>query len=241
MYRLYYWPSLPGRGEFARLILEAAGADYVDVARLPESEGGGFPSILEFYEGRRPGNPVMAPPILESDGLIIAQTHVICDYLGEELGLVPDDRAARLETRQAHLTLLDLATEAHDTHHPLGVSLYYEDQKEAARVHAQQFLESRLPRFLAYFERRLERGSGRWLAGEACSYADLAAFQVVEGLAYAFPRGFERAADAAPRLLELRDRVADRPRLAAYLASDRRLPFNEDGLFRRYPELDLVE
>ena len=32
-YELYYWPSIQGRGEFIRLTLEEAGADYVDVAR----------------------------------------------------------------------------------------------------------------------------------------------------------------------------------------------------------------
>lgn len=237
--RLIYWPSLPGRGEFVRLILEDVGAEYVDVARRPEAEGGGFPAVLAYYEGQREGHPVMAPPILEDGDLVIAQTHVICAYLAEHHGLVPDEPAGRLHARQVHLTLLDLATEAHDTHHPLGVSLYYEQQKRAAQAHARQFLESRLPRFLAHFEHVLERGAGRWLVADRCTYADLAAFQVLEGLEYAFPRGFAEVAAEAPRLLELRHRVADRPRLAAYLRSSRRLPFNLDGVFRHYPELDL--
>lgn len=237
-YRLYYWPVLPGRGEFVRLVFEDTGTPYVDVARLPEQEGGGFGPLFEFYEGERGGHPIMAPPILEVDGRAIAQTHAICAYLGEKLGLAPTDELDRLAARQVHLTLMDLANEAHDTHHPLSKSLYYEDQKDAAKTAARNFLESRLPRFLRYFERTLERSSDGWLVGRACSYADLAAFQVVEGLGYAFPRRFGAAATSAPRLLDLRDRVAARPRLADYLASDRRLSFNEDGVFRHYPELD---
>lgn len=236
-YHLYYWPTLPGRGELPRLVLEDAGADYVDVARLPEDQGGGFPAVLRFYEGEAEGPPVFAPPILEVGDLRLAQTHVICAYLGEALGLAPDRAEARLMARQHHLTLLDLVDEAHDVHHPLGVGLYYEDQKDAAKVRAEQFTRSRMPKFLAHFERVLARG-GDWLAGEACSYVDLTAFQVVEGLAYAFPNAFGEASKAAPRLLALRDRVASRPSVAAYLASERRLPFNEDGVFRHYPELD---
>lgn len=236
-YRLYYWPTLPGRGELARLILEDAGADYVDVARLPEDQGGGFPAILRFYEGEVEGAPVFAPPILEVGDLRLAQTHVICAYLGEALGLAPVETEDRLVARQHHLTLLDLVDEAHDVHHPLGASLYYDDQKDAAKLRAEQFATSRLPRFLAHFERVLERG-GAWFVGDACSYVDLTAFQVVEGLAYAFPNAFREASKAAPRLLALRDRVAGRPNVASYLASERRLSFNEDGIFRHYPELD---
>ena len=236
-YRLYYWPVLPGRGEFVRLVLEDTGTPYVDVARLPEDEGGGFGPLFEFYEGERAGDPVMAPPILEVDGRAIAQTHAICAYLGEKLGLAPEDELDRLATRQVHLTLMDLANEAHDTHHPISVSLYYEDQREAAQAAARAFLASRLPRFLSYFERTLARTGTGWLVGDACTYADLAACQVVEGLAHAFPKAFGAA--EASGLRALRDRVAARPRLAAYLSSSRRLPFTEDGVFRYYPELDV--
>jgi len=237
-YRLYYWPSLPGRGELVRLILEDAGLEYDDVARRPESEGGGFASILEFYEGQRPGFPVMAPPILEADGVVLAQTHVICRYLGARANLTPTDEPSKLHVEQVNLTLLDLMDEAHDTHHPLGVNLYYEDQRAPATARARQFREHRLPRFLRFFERVLDQSEGPFFAGEACSYADLTAFQVVKGLEYAFPRAFRASARDAPRLIELADRVAQRPRLQAYLASPRRVPFNEDGIFRRYSELD---
>lgn len=228
---------LPGRGEFVRLVLEDAGAEYVDVARLPEAQGGGFAAVLQFYQGEYAGPPVFAPPILEVGELRLAQTHVLCAYLGEALGRTPSEPADRWRAQQLHLTWLDLVDEAHDVHHPLGVGLYYDDQKDAAKARAAQFIESRLPKFLAHFERAL--GHGRdWFVGDACSYVDLTAFQVVEGLAYALPNAFEAASKAAPKLLALRDRVAARSELEAYLASDRRLAFNEDGIFRHYPELD---
>ena len=41
VYELHYWPRIQGRGEFVRLALEQAGAEYVDVARGPKSSGGG--------------------------------------------------------------------------------------------------------------------------------------------------------------------------------------------------------
>lgn len=236
-YRLYYWPSLQGRGEFVRLVLEEADQPYVDVARLPEDQGGGFAPILAFYEGHRDGHPAFAPPILEAGALILAQTHVICSFLADAHGLQPPSPAARHHAAQLHLTLMDWVTEVHDTHHPLGVSLHYEDQTAPAKARAELFLEHRLPRFLGYFESVLER-AGPHLAGETFSYVDLSAFQVMRGMAYAFPNAFAQAFRAAPRLVELEARVAERPRVAAYLASDRRLPFNEDGIFRHYPELD---
>jgi glutathione S-transferase len=237
-YELYYWPFLQGRGEFVRLVLEAAGVPYIDVARLPESEGGGFEPLLEFVRGDRPGQPAYAPPILVHDELVLGQSAAICAYLAERHGLAPLDSGPRKQALQLQLTIADVADEAHDTHHPVGVALYYEDQKDAACAAAQQFLDQRLPRFLGYFERVLERNDGSWLMGSALTYPDLSLFQLLEGLAYAFPKGFARVAESTPAILGLRDRVAARPRIAAYLESDRRIPFNQDGVFRHYPELD---
>jgi hypothetical protein len=51
-------------------------------------------------------------------------------------------------------------------------------------------------------------------------------------------QGCTNASLATPELLALRERVRELPRIAAYLASGRRMPFNQDGIFRRYPELD---
>ena len=238
-YELYYWPILPGRGEFVRLVLEEAGVPYRDVARLPEEDGGGFKPLLAFMQGERPGQPAYAPPILVHGELVLAQSAAICAYLGERHGLAPAEPGKRMQALQLQLTIADVADEAHDTHHPINASLYYEDQKDAAHEASQHFLEQRLPRFLGYFERVLERSGRAWLMGDTLTYPDLSLFQLAEGLAYAFPKGFARAAEQAPLLLALRDRVAKRPRIAAYLASDRRLAFNEHGVFRHYPELDL--
>lgn len=238
-YKLYYWPMLPGRGEFVRLVLEEAGADYVDVARLPEDEGGGFAPLLAFVKGDPPGQPGYAPPILVDGEMVLAQSAAICAYIAERHGLAPDDEQGRKQALQLQLTVGDVSDEAHDTHHPISVALYYEDQKDAAQQAAQKFIDERMPRFLDYFERVIERSGGPWLMGDSLTYPDLSLFQLVEGLAYAFPRGFANVAGDTPKVLSLRDRVAERPRIAAYLASERRLEFNEHGLFRHYPELDL--
>lgn len=237
-YELYYWPMLPGRGEFVRLAFEDAGTPYVDVAREPESDGGGIPAMRELLDGGRDGALPFAPPILVAGPLVIAQTANILHYLGPRLGLVPDDEASRLGALQLQLTITDFVAEVHDVHHPISVALYYEDQKEEAKRRAESFLEHRLPKFSSYFERVLERGGGDTLLGRQHSYVDLSLFHVVEGLAYAFPKGFAAIREKIPRSLALRDRVAARPKLKSYLASSRRLPFNEHGVFRHYPELD---
>lgn len=238
-YELYYWPIIPGRGEFVRLVLEEAGVPYRDMARLSEAEGGGLESLMVYVRGEPPGQPAYAPPILVRGDLVLAQTAAICAFLGERHGLAPDDPEQRMQALQLQLTIADVADEAHNTHHPVSGALYYEDQKDAAAEASRQFLGQRLPRFLPYFERVLDRNGGQGLVGDALSYADLSLFQLLEGLEHAFPRGFARAAESTPGLLALRDRVATRPGIAAYLASDRRLAFNEYGVFRHYPELDL--
>jgi glutathione S-transferase len=241
-YELYYWPGLPGRGEFIRLVLEDAGATYVDVARLPEDQGGGAGAITRLLRGEHTGQLPLAPPILRHGELTIAQVANICMYLGPRHGLAPADEPGRLACNQLQLTVADLVGEVHDTHHPIAVGRYYEQQKVAARERAAFFLDQRLPRFLGHFEKVLGRnreGGGRFLVGTSLSYADLSVFHVLEGLAYAFPRAFARNEATIPGLLGLRERVRERPGIAAYLASDRRLPFNEKGIFRHYPELDL--
>ena len=240
-YQLYYWPVLQGRGEYVRLVLEEAGAEYVDVARLPDDEGGGFAPLLAFMQGEQPGMPPYAPPILVDGDMVLAQSAAICAYLGERHGLAPEDATRRKQALQLQLTVGDVSDEAHNTHHPVSTDLYYEDQKEAALEASTRFLKTRLPKFLDYFERVLQRGGGPWLMGESLTYPDLSLFQLVEGLAYAFPGGFARVSSSARSVLSLRSRVAERPRIAAYLASERRIPFNEHGVFRHYPELDVSE
>lgn len=236
-YELYYWPHIPGRGEFVRLALEEGGADYVDVARRPESEGGGRPPVQRMLEPAADGRTPFAPPLLNAGKLLISQTANILLYLGPRLKLAPRDEAGRLWTHQLQLTLADLVVEAHDTHHPIAKSLYYEDQKPEALRRSENFRTLRLPKFLGYFERVLG-AQGGYLAGKRVTYADLSLFQVLEGLHYAFPRAMRRLGAAHPRLEALRGAVAKRRRIAAYLASPRRMPFNQHGLFRHYEELD---
>ncbi len=239
-YELYYWPTIQGRGEFVRLALEAAGADYVDVARGSAKDDQGVPAMMRLMEGAALARPPFAPPFLRSDGLVIAQTANILQYLGPRLDLAPADEAGRLWTHQLQLTVADLVVEAHDTHHPIAGGLYYEDQKREALRRAADFRAERIPKFLGYFETVLARNpdSPRHLVGKALTYADLSLFQIVEGLRYAFPKAMGRLERDYPKAIALRERVAQLPRIKAYLASDRRIPFNQDGIFRRYPELD---
>jgi glutathione S-transferase len=236
-YELYYWPTIQGRGEFVRLALEEAGADYVDVARKP-GKSGGVPKMMTFLDGKRVKHPPFAPPFLKSGTLVIGQTANILLYLGMRHGLAPRDEAMRLWAHQLQLTITDLVTEVHDTHHPISGSLYFEDQRREAKRRADDFRKYRAPKFLAYFEGVLERGGGAYLLGRRLSYPDLSLFQIVEGLRYAFPKAMRRLEKRIPRIVALHDRVAMRPRIAAYLASERRIAFNEQGIFRHYKELD---
>ena len=233
-YELYYWPSIQGRGEFVRLALEDAGADYVDVAR----RRAGMARMMRYMKDASAARAPFAPPFLKAGDLVIAQTANILQYVGPRLGLAPKDEAGRLWAHQLQLKLADLATEGHNVHHPIAVGLYYEQQKPAARMAAPWFIRERIPKYLGYFEAVLERNPRGVLVGAKLSYVDLSMFQVMEWLHHAFPRGMKRHAASFPRLQELRERVAARPRLAKYLASKRRLPFSADDLFRHYPELD---
>ena len=237
-YELYYWPGLQGRGEFVRLALEEAGADYVDIALVPEKDGGGVPAMTRFLAGDDVLHPPFAPPFLKCGKQLIGQTANILLFLGGRLKLAPVDAAGKLWAHQLQLTLADLITEVHDTHHPIDTARFYEEQRAAAKQRSTAFLAQRLPKYLIYFERVLERSAGAGLVGDATTYADLSMAQVIAGLRFAFPLASHKALAACPRLCALHDAVFARPRLIAYLASGRRVAFNNDGIFRRYPELD---
>lgn len=231
-YELYYWSGIQGRGEFVRLALEDAGADYVDVAREQ-----GDDAVVRWLDGTHDGALPFAPPFLKAGRLVIAQTANILQYLGPSLALVPGSESRRLYAHQLQLTLADLVAEVHDTHHPIASALYYEDQRDEAQRRAADLRATRLPRYLDYFEQVLERGGGHHALREH-SYVDLSLFQLMRGLEYALPRAMRRMARELPLLHALQERVAQRPHIATYLASPRRLPFNESGIFRHYPELD---
>jgi glutathione S-transferase len=237
VYELYYWPMIQGRGEFVRLALEDADAAYRDVARGK----GGMRELEKLIAAHGGGLAApFAPPFLRSGKLLIAQTSAILHFLGPRLGLVSIDDKSRFAALQYQLTIADLVSEAHDTHHPIGSGLYYEQQKREALARSENFRSERLPKFLKYFESLLAkqpRARRAYVMGRH-SYVDLSLFQVFEGLHFAFPNAFGRLAKRLPLLTALRDRVAARPRLAQYLASDRRIAFNQYGIFRHYPELD---
>jgi glutathione S-transferase len=233
-YELYYWPEIQGRGEFVRLALEEAGADYVDVARGHN----GTDKMFALMRSARLDHPPFAPPFLKAGKLVIAQTANILLYLGARHGLAPKPDAGRLWAHQLELSVSDFVVEIHDTHHPIASGLYYEDQKKEAKRRADDFRQRRAPKYLGYFDDAIGRSGGPFLLGRRLTYPDLSLFQIVEGLRYAFPRMMKRLERKVPRVVEVRDRVARRPRIAAYLASERRIPFNEMGIFRQYKELD---
>lgn len=234
-YELYYWPTIQGRGEFVRLALEEAGADYVDVARRGKS---GMAAMTRLLEGTRIAHPPYAPPFLKAGNDIVAQTALILFYLGPRLGLAPRDQAGQLWAHQLQLTIADLVVHIHDTHHPVSGWLYYEEQKPAAKRRTADFWRYRVPKFLGYFERVLKRNGGRYMVGRSLTYVDLSLFEIVEGLRYAFPKRMKRFEKKVPLLVALHNRVAQRPRIKAYLASKRRLPFSQWGIYRYFKELD---
>ncbi len=234
-YELFYWDGIPGRGEFVRLALEEGGADYIDMARAGASS-----EMMRLWKGKGTTTPSFAPPFLRHGKVVIGQTSNILLYLGGRLRLAPKASAAMLWTHQIQLTVADLVVEAHDIHHPLGGNFYYEDQKPESKRRAKMFRESRIPRFLEWFETILAKNpkGDKHLVGARLTYADISVYHAVEGLKYALPKAMKKALPDAPKLTALCERVAARPRIKAYLTSDRRLSFNEDGIFRHYPELD---
>ncbi len=237
-YELYYWGGLQGRGEYVRLALEEAGADYVDVVRGER----GTPKMMEYIQGKHGHNMPFAPPFLKDGDLIVSHVANILHYLGPKLDLVPKDEKSRIFAHGLQLTITDFVTEVHDTHHPISTADYYEDQRQEAKARSKAFLKHRVPKFIGYFERIIAAnpaGNGH-AVGDALSYVDLSLFQLAAGLAYAFPRAMKNFDRDYPRIAVLRDAVAERPKIAAYLKSERRLAFNQSGIFRHYPDLDQI-
>ncbi|HEY7998350.1 MAG TPA: glutathione S-transferase [Pseudolabrys sp.] len=233
-YQLYYWPEIQGRGEFVRLVLEDAAAAYDDVTRSK----GGMDRMLAMINGGRDKHPPFAPPFLKAGKLVIAQVANILLYLGPRLELAPREEAGRLWLHQLQLTVTDFVKEIHDTHHPVGSGLYYEDQKPEAKRFTRNFLDQRAPKYLGYFETVLKKNGGPFVIGRKPTYVDLSLFQLIAGLRYAFPSAMMEIEKKVPRVVDAHDQVIARPRIEAYLNSKRRLAFNEMGIFRHYPELD---
>ncbi len=239
-YELYYWDGIQGRGEFVRLALEEAGADYIDITRQ-SGRGRGTGAMLAIMESESEAHIPFAPPFLRDGDLVIPHVANILFYLGPKLGLAPDDEGLRYVVNGLQLTVTDFVAEVHDTHHPIATSQYYEEQKEEAKARSAAFIKERIPKFLGYFERVLQQNPDgpNYIASDALTYVDLSLFQVVEGLLYAFPKAMSDYRGQYPGLATLHDRIERRPNIARYLKSDRRLPFSTEGIFRHYPELDM--
>ncbi|WP_421862514.1 glutathione S-transferase [Parvibaculum sp.] len=237
-YELFYWPGIPGRGEYVRLALEEAGAPYVDVARERDT---GMEEMMALMEGEGTKHLSFAPPFLRDGRILVGQVAAILLYLGPRLGLTPKAEAGALWTHQIQLTITDLVAEAHDVHHPISVGLYYEDQKKEAARRADDFRGQRIPKFLDWFELVMEANGATkekpHLVGKSLTYADLSLFHTVDGLKFAFPKTTGRLMKNRPLVSSLHASVKKRPKIAAYMKSDRRQPFS-DGIFRHYPELD---
>lgn len=231
-YRLWYWPTIQGRGEFIRLPLEAAGIAYEDCARAQGADA--LIANMKSHVRRGP----FAPPYLEFDGTTIAQVANILMYLGERNEVAPSAMFDRTWLHQLQLTIADMVAEVHDVHHPVSASAYYEDQKDAALKAAEAFRTERIPKFFAHFEAAVDANPGEWLIDHRWTYADTSLFQLVEGLRYMFPRRMAAIEGDYPGIVRIHDQVAALPGIKAYLKSDRRIAFNEQGIFRRYPELD---
>ena len=234
-YELYYWPTIQGRGEFVRLALEEAGANYVDVAR---GDKGGRDTVSKWIYGSRQKTPMFAPPVLKAGNVVVSHAANILQFLGPRLKLAPKGEAGRLWTHSLQLTMTDFIKEVHDTHHPIATSLYYEDQKREAKAYTKEFLKTRVPKYLGYFEDVLRKNGGKHLVGRSLTYVDLSLFQIITGMRYAFPKAMKKLEKDIPLSVKLRDAVEVRPRIAAYLVSPRRIDFNEYGIFRHYPELE---
>jgi len=244
-YVLYYWPGIPGRGEYVRLVFEYAGVPYRN-----ESDPGNIVSTI-YKTSTASHPPAFAPPVLKlPSGRFIAQTGAILIHLAPKFGLYgtkigEEGEEERSAINQLVMTVTDLTAECHDTHHPIAVEDYYDNQKEAAIARAKNMRVNRLPKFLGHFQHVLEsnpeakENGGTYLIGSTTTIADLAVFHLLDAVSFAFPKRIAalKATGNYKNLFALRERIANEKNIKEYLASDRRLPFGE-GVFRYYPELD---
>ncbi len=239
-YELYYHASIQGRGEFVRLALEEGGASYTDIGRQLAEQGGGQQAVLAMMGDAGGDRPPFAPPILKDGDYLVSHTANILMYVGNHIGLAPADEQQRHWLHGLQLTITDFIKDVHDTHHPLSNALFYEEQKDEAAAANEKFHELRVPKYFGYFEIVIARNSSAsgWLVGDALSYGDTSIYHLVEGMNYAWPKRWASVAGNYPGMCQIRNRVAARPNIQSYLASERRIPFNTNGVFRHYPELD---
>ncbi|OAQ97745.1 hypothetical protein LLEC1_00415 [Akanthomyces lecanii] len=239
-YELIYAPFAPGRGEHIRLLLEEAGVTYTDTTSL------GWDAALaanqELLKGRDGNPPYFAPPLFRHGDLIISQTSNILMYLGSKLGLAGSTAEDAFRVNALACTALDgLSDEVHATHHPISGTLYYEDQKDESTRASKVWINVRLPKFLAYWESVLASKGGPWLMGETFTYADIVLSQCIDGVKYAFPKAMAHLDEKSEyrRVFGHWEQVRARPRIAKYLASDKRQKY-DNGIYRYCPDGDVV-
>ncbi|KAK4058824.1 hypothetical protein OIO90_000270 [Microbotryomycetes sp. JL221] len=249
-FEVVYHAGIPGRAEFVRLMFEATGVTYRDA---PQEDG--QDCIIPYVTGNfadHDKNPLpFAVPVLRHNDVVISQVPNIVLYLSSRLPPIDlDGESTNTAQTPAPLhdlstfhwleqlmTILDMNNEVHETHHPIDIRLYYEDQKAEAQKRAQAFREARIPKFLGNFENNIKKHTSGFL-NEKVSPADLALFHMVEGILFAFPERINQVKSEFPHVFKLRDTIKSSRRIQAYINSGRRIPFNNYGIFRHYTELD---
>ncbi|MXO64197.1 glutathione S-transferase [Altericroceibacterium endophyticum] len=235
VYDFWYWPTLPGRGDFIRYPLEAAQIPYTDCARDAED---GFAAVAEHLEAKQ-GCHAFAVPLLETGSESIAQTANILLFLNQEHGLGPSDAAGMRYLNQLQCDIADITEEVHAVHHPISTAFYYEDQRDAAIQSAEKFREQRIPKYLAHFERIANAHDGDWLLeGDSWSTGDTSIAYLLDGLHFMFPLRMAALQSDYPTIHQIQQKTFALEYLDAYRASDRCAAFGTEGIFRNYPELD---
>ncbi|MCB2067741.1 MAG: glutathione S-transferase [Erythrobacter sp.] len=229
---LWYWPEIPGRGEFIRLFCAAGEIDYVDMARVENADA--LVEHMHALEGMRP----FAPPYIVDGDVVIGQTPLILQYLSDREGLGSGEMEVDLKLFQLQMDIADFVQEVHSVHHPIASELHYADQMAEAFDRAQNFRANRLPKYLIHFDNALAANGGPFSLGQQWSHVDTSLFQVMEGLDYMFPNYMAAMQGSWPYLEGLQGAVPEIDGLADYLASEERIEFNENGIFRHYEELD---
>ncbi|XP_013395749.1 glutathione S-transferase [Lingula anatina] len=230
---LYYWP-LAGRGEFVRLVFEEAGVPYKEIndvellsknfkkIDLPPSEDFSFPCF--------------APPVIKKGDFVLSQTPVICEYLGKKFGLYPDGgEEEEYHARQFNLTIHDFIADGRLAFHGRNHTESYYTQKEETQTYIDFFVKNRLPKWLRNLEHLLNANYGKhggkgYAIGTKMTYVDLALLHVLRATESQFPAPWEELKGSFPLCREFKERMSQRPNLAAYFKSDRCRPFEGNSM-----------
>jgi len=231
MWQILYWPAKDadgkvaagaGRAEYLRVLFEEAGVPYQDVTA----------GLRAFFWQNLEAQPypALAPPAIRKNNFILGQTAVCAKRLAMEFGFYPTDEDDAAHAEQIVTTVHEYIAEGRSAFHPVKNTMSYHDQKEEAKPYIAAFKADRLPRYMTNFERFLKanRGGGGFFVGDSLSYVDLQVMVMLQVTRSQFPDAWE-ALDAKL----LKDHLAQmeaRPRIKAYLLSDRKQPFAGDSM-----------